>query len=286
MSLGILINSPVLWWQQYWFRHRSYIPVCEDILLTYKTKPSYVGTTQDKHSNLPQTRDCSLSVIGKGSAKWWKKHYAIFFFYRFYTQCERLTQWLSWKTNRDKTKDLWWTERVFQKCSHQLQSARAIPWGLYKILVNVLNSQRVLELERLKPLGIKYYSQTDYKHLASIENCFHINLKYEHEIFKEYQILTVQFKAKNSNSKLFRIKLIWISDYKQYIYNHQLFFTVGDAQGCASGHKGERRYPCDISVWHWVFYVVTAPVLIHVELRLAHGWLWWRVGIPDLGTCV
>lgn len=79
LSLGILINSPVLWWQQYWFRHRSYIPVCGDIFLTYKTKPSYVGTTQDKHSNLPQTRDCSLFVIGKGSAKWWKKNYAIFF---------------------------------------------------------------------------------------------------------------------------------------------------------------------------------------------------------------
>lgn len=265
MSLGILINSPVLWWQQYWLRHRSYIPVCGDILLTCKTKPSYVGTTQDKHSNLPQTRDCSLFVIGKGSAKWWEKHYTIFFFYRSYTQCERLTQWLSWKSNRDKTKDLWWPERVFQKCSHQLQSARAIPWGLYKILVNVLNSQCVLELERLKPLGIKYYSQTDYKHLASTENCFHINLKYEHKNFKEYQILTVQFKAKNSNSKLFRIKLIWISDYKQYIYNHQLFFTIGYAQGCAYEHKRERRYPCDISAWHWVFYVVTAPVLIHVE---------------------
>lgn len=69
LSLGILINSPVLWWQQYRFRLRSYILVCGDILLTYKTKPSYVGTTQGKHSNLPQTKDCSLFVLGKGSVK-------------------------------------------------------------------------------------------------------------------------------------------------------------------------------------------------------------------------
>lgn len=133
---------------------------------------------------------------GKGQPNDEKNITQFFFFYRFYTQGEWLTQWPSWKINGGKMKDLWWAERVFQKCSHQLQSARAIPWGLYKILVNVLNSQRVLELERLKPLGIKYYSQTDYKHLASIENCFHINLKYEHEIFKEYHILTVQFEAK------------------------------------------------------------------------------------------
>lgn len=63
LSLGILINSPVLWWQQYQFRHRSHIPVCGEILLTYKTKPSYVGTTQDKHSNLPQTKDCLLFLL-------------------------------------------------------------------------------------------------------------------------------------------------------------------------------------------------------------------------------
>lgn len=73
LSFGILINSPVLWWQQYRFRHKSYIPVCGDILLTYKTKLSYVGTTQNKYSNLPQTKNCSLLVIGKGSVKWWKK---------------------------------------------------------------------------------------------------------------------------------------------------------------------------------------------------------------------